>query len=224
MNVRKASSKIGHARLSNDGWPSTKPAGSSSAPDVSDRNVIHAVSRDAGMGLPITTGNICCIAPTMMIAMKPSVMQCVAASNAGVCGSEKGLSVPDSNISAASSRNNGATAKKRSGTEIGGACSVLSETVFMRAADANRITAIFQRRGLPGIAGVAQHLVKRERFAMDMHLQDGCGRERRQCAHDLLEWLGRRQSAHIQLVGHVFAHVDQAACMRSISVSRWPAR
>jgi len=38
----------------------------------------------------------------------------------------------DTNISAASSKNSGAAVKKRSGTEIGGACSVLSELIFMR--------------------------------------------------------------------------------------------
>jgi len=94
--------------------------------------VSQTVSRDANIGLPITTGRICCIAPSMIIVKNPSVMQCVAASNAGECILAKGLSARNISISAASSRNSGAAVKNRNGTDIGGACSVLREMIFTR--------------------------------------------------------------------------------------------
>ena len=85
MNVAKASPSIGHAAFNSALLLNMKPPENSSVPASSDRWLSHATSLGAGSPLPITTGKTCCKAPSMIMLINPSVMPCVAASNAGVC-------------------------------------------------------------------------------------------------------------------------------------------
>jgi len=57
----------------------------------------------------------------MIIDMKPSVMQWVAARSAGECLSTNGLDEPGISSNPASTKKTGAIAKNLSGTLIGGA-------------------------------------------------------------------------------------------------------